>query len=40
MKWDTSASGLIDARREVGLEINLEKTKFLLLSHDHRTVTN
>jgi hypothetical protein len=24
---------LIDARKEIGLEVNIEKTKYMLLSH-------
>jgi hypothetical protein len=32
-----SIETLIDASKEVGLEINIEKTKYMLLSH-HRNV--
>jgi hypothetical protein len=31
---------LIDASKEVGLEVNVEKTKFLLVSHDQNAGQN
>jgi histidinol-phosphate/aromatic aminotransferase/cobyric acid decarboxylase-like protein len=31
---------LIDASREVGLEVNIEKTKYILLSHDQNAGQN
>jgi hypothetical protein len=40
IEWDTAASGLIDASKEVGLEINIEKTKYMLLSHHQNAGQN
>jgi hypothetical protein len=31
---------LIDASKEVGLEVNIEKIKYMLVSHDHNTGQN
>jgi hypothetical protein len=35
-----STGTLIDASKEVGLEVNIEKTKYVLVSHDQNAVQN
>jgi hypothetical protein len=42
MSWhcDKNTETLIDASKEVGLEVNTEKNKYMLLSHHQNTGQN